>query len=112
MEEKEFKKVVKEYLKNEWPDFRKFHMEGNEEEWDEEGGLDMFKEVMCGFLSDMVVEVWAELQELQYNKSMRDKKEAEEAIEKVRNAIEELAEMVFDEEGTDLVEELGREWSG
>ena len=32
MEEKEFKKVVKECLKNEWPDFRKLHMEGNEEE--------------------------------------------------------------------------------
>ena len=42
---------------------------------------------------------------------MRDKKEAEAAIEKVRNAIEELAEMVFDEEGTDLVEEfLKKDW--
>ena len=61
MEEKEFKKVVKEYLKKEWPDFRKFHMEGAEDEWDEEGGKHMFKEVMCGYLSDMVVDVWAEL---------------------------------------------------
>ena len=67
MEEKEFKKVVKEYLKKEWPDFRKAHMDSmlsfgySRDEWDEEGGLDMFKEVMCGYLSDMVVEVWAEL---------------------------------------------------
>ena len=30
---------------------------------------------------------------------MKDKKEAEAAIEKVRNAIEELAHMEFDEEG-------------
>jgi hypothetical protein len=37
---------------------------------------------------------------------MRDKKEAEAAIEKVRDAIEELAQMVFDEEGTDLVEQF------
>ena len=61
MEEKEFKKFVKGWVKNEWPDFRKVHMEGAEDEWDEEGGLDNFKEVMCGYLSDMVVEVWAEL---------------------------------------------------
>ena len=38
-----------------------------------------------------------------------DKKEAEAAIEKVRDAIEELAQMVFDEEGTDLVEEFFEE---
>ena len=50
-----------------------------------------------------------DLKEHYYNKSMRDKKEAEEAIEKVRNAIEELAEMVFDDEGTDLVEEFFEE---
>ena len=37
---------------------------------------------------------------------MKDKKEAEAAIEKVRNAIVELAHMEFDEEGTDLVEEF------
>ncbi len=37
---------------------------------------------------------------------MKDKKEAAAAIEKVRKAIEELAEMVFDDEGTDLVEEF------
>ena len=61
MEDKELVKVVKEYLKEGWPKFRAEHMEGNEEEWDEESGLDMFKEVMCGVLSDMVVEVWAEL---------------------------------------------------
>ena len=40
---------------------------------------------------------------------MKDKKEAEAAIEKVRNAIEELAHMEFDEEGTDLVEEFFEE---
>ena len=61
MSEKELEKVVKDWLKKEWPDFKKVHMEGNEEEWDEEGGLDMFKEAMCGYLSDMVVDVWAEL---------------------------------------------------
>ena len=37
---------------------------------------------------------------------MKDKKEAEAPIEKVRKAIEELAHMEFDEEGTDLVEEF------
>ena len=109
MEDKELVKVVKEYLKEGWPKFRAEHMEGNEEEWNDEEGLDSYKEVMIENLSDLVVEVWAELQELQYNKSMRDKKEAEEAIEKVRNAIEELAEMVFDDEGTDLVEEFFEE---
>ena len=61
MEEKEFKKFVKDWVKKEWPDFREVHMEGNEEEWDEEGGLDMFKEVMGELMYDMVVDVWAEL---------------------------------------------------
>ena len=61
MEEKEFMKVVKEYLKKEWPDFRSAHMEGNEEEWDEDGGKHMFKEVMGELMYDMVVDVWAEL---------------------------------------------------
>ena len=36
-------------------------MEGAEDEWDDEGGKHLFKEVMCDFLSDMVVDVWAEL---------------------------------------------------
>jgi len=39
------------------------------------------------------------MKELRYNKSMKDKKEAAAAIEKVRKAIEELAHMEFDEEG-------------
>ena len=43
---------------------------------------------------------------------MRDKKEAEAAIEKVRDAIEELAQMAFDVEGTDLVEQFFVELSG
>ena len=61
MSEKEFKKFVKGWVKNEWPDFKKVHMEGAEDESDDEGGKHDFKEVMCGFLSDMVVDVWAEL---------------------------------------------------
>jgi hypothetical protein len=32
MEEKEFKKFVKDWVKNEWPDFKKVHMEGAEDE--------------------------------------------------------------------------------
>jgi len=61
MSEKEFEKFVKEWVKKEWPDFKKFHKEGAEEEWDDEGGKHMFKEVMIENLSDLVVEVWAEL---------------------------------------------------
>ena len=61
MEEKEFKKFVKDWVKKEWPDFREVHMEGNEEEWDEEGGKNMFKEVMGELMYDMVVDVLDEL---------------------------------------------------
>ena len=64
MEDKELVKVVKEYLKEGWPKFRAEHMKGNEEEWNDEEGLDSYKEVMIENLSDLVVEVWAELQEL------------------------------------------------
>ncbi len=61
MEDKEFVKVAKEYLKKGWPAFRAEHMEGNEDEWNDEEGLDSYKEVMIENLSDLVVEVWAEL---------------------------------------------------
>ena len=61
MEEKEFKKFVKDWVKNEWSDFKEVHMEGAEDEWDDEGGVNDFKEVMSGFLSDMVEEVCEEL---------------------------------------------------
>ena len=36
-------------------------VEAIKEEWDDEGGVNIFKEVMSGFLSDMVEEVCEEL---------------------------------------------------
>jgi hypothetical protein len=54
MSEKELKKIVKDWLKKEWPEFKDLN---HDEEWDDESGLDNFQEVMSGFLSDMVEEV-------------------------------------------------------
>ncbi len=45
----------------EWPDFKADHSEGHDEEWEDEGGLNDFQEVMSGFLSDMVEEVVEEI---------------------------------------------------
>tara|TARA_R100000030_G_C3235152_1_gene119206 strand:- start:151 stop:345 length:195 start_codon:yes stop_codon:yes gene_type:complete len=61
MSEKELKKIVKDWLKKEWPEFKADHSEGHDEEWDDEGGLNNFQEVMSGFLSDMVEEVVEEI---------------------------------------------------
>ena len=59
MGEKELKKIVKDWLKKEWPEFKAVN---EDEEWDDESGLDSFKEVMSGFLSDMVEEVVEEIE--------------------------------------------------
>ncbi len=62
MEREELVRGVKNFMKNEWP---KFKADVIEEEgvydYNEEDALDNFKEIMIENLSDLVVEVWAEL---------------------------------------------------
>jgi len=62
MERKEFVNVVKSHLKDEWSKFKADIIEEEGvHDYNEEDALDSFKEVMKENLSDLVVEVWAEL---------------------------------------------------
>ena len=61
MEREELVRGVKTFMKNEWPKFKADIMEEEGDEFNEEDVLDNFKEIMIDNLSDLVVEVWAEL---------------------------------------------------
>tara|TARA_R110000850_G_scaffold128784_1_gene248278 strand:- start:1275 stop:1460 length:186 start_codon:yes stop_codon:yes gene_type:complete len=61
MDNKEFVEVVKKHLKKKWPAFKAELVEDWGDEFNEEDGLNSFKEIMIANLSDLVVEVWAEL---------------------------------------------------
>ena len=61
MEDKELVKVVKEYMKEGWPKFKADVIEEEGKRFDEDEALHNFKEIMIENLSDLVVEVWAEL---------------------------------------------------
>jgi hypothetical protein len=61
MEREELVRGVKHFMKNEWPKFKADVIEEEGDEFNEEDALDNFKEIMIENLSDLVVEVWAEL---------------------------------------------------
>ncbi len=61
MEREELVRGVKHFMKNEWPKFKADVIEEVGERFDEDEALHNFKEIMIENLSDLVVEVWAEL---------------------------------------------------
>ena len=61
MEREELVRGVKNFMKNEWPKFKADIMEEEGADFEEEEALHNFKEIMIDNLSDLVVEVWAEL---------------------------------------------------
>jgi len=61
MEREELVRGVKNFMKNEWPKFKADIIEEEGEGFDEDEALHNFKEIMIENLSDLVVEVWAEL---------------------------------------------------
>ena len=62
MEREELVRGVKNFMKNEWPKFKADVIEeGGVYDYDEDEALHNFKEIMIENLSDLVVEVWAEL---------------------------------------------------
>jgi len=61
MEREELVRGIKHFMKNEWPKFKADIIEEEGERFDEDEALHHFKEIMIENLSDLVVEVWAEL---------------------------------------------------
>lgn len=61
MGREELVRGVKSFMRDEWPKFKADVVEEEGERFDEDAALHNFKEIMIENLSDLVVEVWAEL---------------------------------------------------